>query len=91
MLRVVVDLDHEAVRAAGRSAQGHGRHQLIAPGGVAGVHHHRQVAELVEHGDDGQVHGVAGGGLEGADAPLAEDDLAVAPGHDILRAHKQLL
>ena len=38
----------------------------------------------------GQVQRVAGVGLEGADAPLAEDHVAVAPGHDVLGAHQQL-
>ena len=34
---------------------------------------------------------VAGEGLIGADAPLAEDDLFVALCHDVLSAHQQLL
>ena len=91
MLGVVVDLDDQPVRPAGRGAQGHGGYQLVAACGVAGVHHHRQVAELVQDRDDGQIHGVAGGGLKGADAPLAEDHLVIAPGHDVLCAHEQLL
>ena len=45
----------------------------------------------MEYRDDGQVHRIPGGRLKGADAPLTENDLAVASGHDILRAHKQLL
>ena len=58
---------------------------------MAGVHHYGQVGELVEDGHGGQVQGVAGGRLEGADAPLTEDDVLVASGHNVLRAHQQLL
>lgn len=45
----------------------------------------------MEDGDSGQVQGIAGGSLKGTDAPLAEDHVLVAPGHDVLRAHQQLL
>ena len=58
---------------------------------MAGVHDHRQVGELFEHGHGGEVEGVARGRLEGADAALAKDHLFVAPGHDVLGAHEQLL
>ena len=61
-------------------------------GGVAGVHHHWQVGQPLEHRHHRQVQGVAGiGGLIGPNAPLAENDLFVAAGHDVLRAHQQLL
>ena len=59
---------------------------------MAGVHHHGQVGQVLQNGDGGQVQGVPGvGGFVGADAPLAEDDLLVAVGHDVLGAHEQLL
>ena len=59
---------------------------------MAGVHHHRQVGQPLQDGDHRQVQGVPGvGGLIGADAPLAEDHVLVAVGHDVLGAHEQLL
>ena len=45
----------------------------------------------MQGGHGGQVQGVPGGGLKGADAPLAQDHVLVAPGHDILSTHQQLL
>ena len=49
------------------------------------------MGHLVEGGHGGQVQGVPGGRLKGADAPLAQDHVLVAPGHDVLGAHQQLL
>jgi hypothetical protein len=48
------------------------------------------VAPLLDHGNGRDVEGVAGRVLEGADAPLAEDDLAVAPGQDVLGGEQPL-
>ena len=45
----------------------------------------------MKHGDGGQIQRVAGVVVKGADAPLAENDLLVAVGHDVLGAHQQLL
>ena len=45
----------------------------------------------MQHRHGRQVEGVAGVGLKGADAALAEDDLLVAAGHDVFGAHQQLL
>ena len=45
---------------------------------------------FVDDGHSGEVEGVAGVLLEGADAALAEDDLLVAARHDILGAHDPL-
>ena len=86
-----MDLDDEAVRPAGRRRQGHGLDVPGHAGGVAGVYHHGQMGQLVEDRHGGQVQGIAGGCFEGADAPLTEDDILVAPGHNVLRAHQQLL
>ena len=41
----------------------------------------------MEHDHTGQVQGVAHTGLKGADAALAEDNVLVALGHDVLGAH----
>ena len=58
---------------------------------MARVHHHRQVGQLLELGHRGQIQRVSCIGFKGTDAPLAEDDLLVAAGHDVLGAHEQLL
>ena len=84
-------LYHNAVRTGGGSGHGHGRHQLCLAGGVAGVNDDRQVGQIVKHCHGGQIQGIPGGGFEGADAPLAEDDLLIALTHDVFRAHEKLL
>ena len=45
----------------------------------------------MEHGDRRQIQGIAGVIVKGADAPLAEDDLFIAVGHDVLGTHQQFL
>ena len=40
---------------------------------VAGVDDDRQVGQLMEHGNGSQIQSIAGVGIEGADAALAED------------------
>ena len=64
---IVVYLDDQAVRPAGCRGQSHGLDIAGHAGGVAGVHDDGQMGQLMEHGDCGQVQGVPGGGLEGAD------------------------
>ncbi len=78
-------------RARGHARAGHGDDLVPAPRAVAGIHQDGQMAELLHHRDGGDVESVAGGVLEGADAALAEDDLLVAPGQDVLRGQQQLL
>ena len=46
--------------------------------------------QLVQHRHGRKVERVAGVIVERADAALAEDDLLVAAGHDVFRAHQQL-
>ena len=87
---VVVHLDHEAVGPGGHSGLGQLGHHPGVAAGVAGVHHHGQVGHLVQHHHTREVEGVAHTGLKGADAPLAEDDVLVALGHDVLGAHHEL-
>ena len=52
--------------------------QPALAGGVRRVDDDRQVGQVVEHRDRGQVERVAGEGLERPDAPLAQDDVRVA-------------
>ena len=58
---------------------------------VRGVHHDGQVREAVEERDDAEVERVAQRRLERADAALAEDDVRIAGGHDVLGTHQKLL
>src|SRR6185312_9398995 len=51
---------------------------------------HRKVRELLEHGDRGDVHGVARVGLEGADAALAKHEVVVAAGEDVFGGEQNL-
>ena len=88
--RAVVHLHHQAVGSGGHGGQRQGSHQLRPPGGVAGVHDHRQVGQLFQHRNGGNVQSGAAVGLEGTDAPLAQDHLPVAPGQDVLRRLQQL-
>ena len=46
---------------------------------------------MVQHRHGVEVEGVAGAGLEGADAALAQDDVVVALAHDVLGGHEQLI
>ena len=84
VLRVGMHLYHEAVRPDYYCRLAHGGHERAHARGVARVEDHRQVAQAFYVRDDGQVRGVAGGGLEGAYAALAEDDAGVAAHHDVL-------
>ena len=58
---------------------------------MTGIHHHRQMAQLMKNGDGGQIQRVAGIGFKGADATLAKDHFFIALTHDVLSAHQQLL
>ena len=80
-----------AVGADGDAAQGHRPHQRALAGPVARVDHDRQVGQLAEERDRGQVERVAGVRLEGPDAALAQDHVRVARAEDVLGGHQPLL
>ena len=85
-----MDLDHQAVGTGGDGCLGQLGHHPCVAAGVAGVHDDGQVGHFVEHDHPRKVEGVAHTGLEGADAALAEDDVLVALGHDVLGTHHEL-
>src|SRR4029077_4170320 len=58
---------------------------------MTGVENNRQVAELVEDRDGGNVTGVAGGGFKSADAALAEQYIRIAVRDQVFGGHEQLL
>ena len=86
-----MDLDLQAVGTAGGRGERHGLNVAGVAGGVAGVGDDGQVRQVVQHWHGVEVEGVAGAGLEGADAALAQDDVVVALAHDVLGGHEQLI
>ena len=86
-----MDLDLQAVGTAGGRGERHGLNVAGVAGGVAGVGDDGQVRQVVQHRHGVEVEGIAGAGLEGADAALAQDDVVVALAHDVLGGHEQLI
>src|SRR5579859_3929911 len=86
---VVVDFDQQAVGAGGYRGAGHGGNFVAAAGAVGRVGQHWEVRQLFDYGDGGDVEGVAGVGLKGADAALAEDYVVVAAGEDVFGAEEE--
>ena len=91
MRGVVVDLDDEAVGSDGCRRDGDGLHEMGVSGGMGRVDDDGQMCQAVEDRDHSEVKGVPHRGLEGADAPLAEDDIRVSGGHDVFGAHQEFL
>src|SRR5438876_3419695 len=90
-LRLGVHLDHQPVRARGDPCQRHGGHKGTPAGSVARVDDHGKVAQLLDERHRVEVQGIAGVGLEGPDAALAEDDLVVALAEDVLSGEQPFL
>ena len=90
--RARVHLDDDAVGARrGRGQRERLDQRRARPAAWLGIDDHRQVRELLEHRHGGEVEREAGGGLEGADAALAEHHVRIALREDVLRRHQQLL
>ena len=53
-----MNLYHDGIRTAGSGGIGHGCHQIGLAGGVTGVHHYRQMGQVVQHRHGGQIQGV---------------------------------
>src|SRR5271157_1995623 len=85
-----MDLHDDPVRARGQGGKGGRGNVVPVPHGVAGIHEDRQVAEPLDDGHGCDVQRVAGLGLECPDAPLAQNDVGVAPLHDVFRREKEL-
>ena len=58
---------------------------------MARVDNHRKVAQLLDERHRVEIQGVAGVGLEGANAALAEDDLVVTLAQDVLGGEEPFL
>ena len=88
---LVMDFDEKAVGAYGDGGAGERENFVAFAGAVRGVDQDGEVATLFDGGDDGEVEGVAGEVREGTDAALAEHDIVVAFGEDVLGGHQKFV
>ena len=86
-----MNFDHQAIRAGGDTGFGGRGNQVPFAGGVTGIADHRQMAQLLEHGDGVDIQCVARVAFKGADAALAQHHLVVAVAQHILGRHQPLL
>ena len=86
-----MNFDHQAVCACCRCRESHGLDEAALSGGVAGVNNDRQMTQLLQNRNCRKVKGISCIGFKSTDATLAEDDVLIAAGHDILGAHQPLL
>ncbi len=85
-----MDLHQDAVRAGGDGRQAHTLDQVPLAGAVARVDDDGEVGEALGEWYGRQIERVAGRGLEGLDAPLAQNDLSIPLAHDVLGRHDPL-
>src|SRR5208337_1324533 len=88
---IVVNLENQGVGAGGDGGPGHRDDQLRFAGAVRRIDDDRQVTLVVQIGHRGQWQGEPGVILVGADAPLAEHDVGIAPIEDVLGGKQELL
>src|SRR3954447_2546989 len=88
-LGVLVDLDDDPVRADGGGRARQRLDEAAVAGGVARVDDHRQVRVELQPRHGAEVEREAGGGLERADAALAEHDRLVSLLEDVVRRLEQ--
>src|SRR6185437_7720327 len=90
LVRVRVHLHQQAVSASSNTCERECGNEVALADAVRWIAKHRKVRELLEHGDRGDVHGVARVGLEGADAALAKHEVVVAAGEDVFGGEQNL-
>ena len=88
---IVVDFDDQSVRSCCGGSQRHRRHEFGDACGMAWIDDDWQMAHAFDDGNRRNVQRVPRGGFECADAAFAEDDVRIAAGHDVFRAHEELL
>jgi len=86
-----MDFDHKAIRTSHQRGPCHDRYQKTTSGSVTGIDNDRQVAQGLHQRDHRQIEGVAGGGFKCADPALAQNNLVVALGHNVLGRRQKLL
>src|ERR1035437_7054842 len=91
LLGTRMDFHDQAVGADRHSGARKRRNQAALAGGVAGIENDRQVRKLVQHRYGRDIAGIAGSGLEGPYAALAQNHVGVAVGHNVLGGHEQFL
>ena len=91
MVGIAMHLDDQAV-GTNRDSSTRQRSDRVAPaGGMAGIDDDGQVGQLLYHGNDADIEGVAGVVGKGADAALAEHHVIIALAHDVLGGHQQFI
>ena len=85
-----MDFDEQAVRTDRDGAAAENLDQIGASASLARIDDDRQVGFLLGDGDGGQVEGVAGVVLEGADAALAKNHVRVAMGQNVFGGQQPL-
>ena len=81
---ICVDFHHKTTGAGGYSGPAQRRNPTGDPGGMAGIHQHRQVGKTLHHRNGGQIQGGAGAALVAADAPFTENDMGISLPQDVL-------
>jgi hypothetical protein len=90
VIGIVVDFDDQPVRTGSDRRPCHGR-DLVAPArAMARVGQDGQVTELLHHGNGRDVERIARVALERANPALAQHDIHVAAGQDVLGGQQPL-
>jgi len=91
VVRARMNLDDQAVGPGRYRREREWLDEVPLAGAVARVADHRQMGEALDQRNRRDVHRVARGGLEGADAALAEHHARVALREDVFGRQQQLL
>src|SRR5713101_2347363 len=86
-----MDFNEQAVGANGNGGAGKRQNFVALAGSVAGIDKDRQVAALLDGGDNGEVERVAGKIGERSNAAFAEHHVVIAFGEDIFGGHQEFV
>src|SRR5208337_215075 len=81
--------NEQCIGAGGERGARHGRNLVAQTGSMRRVRGNRQVRQLVDNRNRRNVERVARIGLEGPNAPFAQDNLIVAARHDVFSREQQ--
>ena len=79
-----MNFNQNTVGAGGHGGARHWWNLVAAAGAVRGIGQDRKVREFLDHGNGGNIQGIAGVAFKSTNAALAEHDLVIASGHDVL-------
>ncbi len=88
---IVVYLNHQSVSSRSRSRKCHGQNQIGNARRVAGVYDDGKMGQALEKRNRRKVQGISRCRFKCSDSSLAEDDVAVAPCHDVFCTHEEFL